>query len=81
MVYVLSFFLIGLPVLEIWILIELGSIFGFWGPSMMPISSMPVTVMVCGVSQSLVVNVIDPGVRVASVSSVDVMERTGHRSR
>ena len=31
MVYVLSFFLIGLPVLEIWILIELGSIFGFWG--------------------------------------------------
>ena len=46
------------------------------GPSMMPISSTPVTVMVCGVSQSLVVNVIDPGVRVASVSSVDVMERT-----
>lgn len=31
MVYVLSFFLIGLPILEIWILIELGSIFGFWG--------------------------------------------------
>ena len=31
MVYVLSFFLIGLPVLEIWILLELGSIFGFWG--------------------------------------------------
>ena len=31
MVYVLSFFFIGLPVLEIWILIELGSIFGFWG--------------------------------------------------
>ena len=31
MVYVLSFFLIGLPVLEIWMLIELGSIFGFWG--------------------------------------------------
>ena len=30
-VYVLSFFLIGLPILEIWILIELGSIFGFWG--------------------------------------------------
>ena len=31
MVYVLSFFLIGLPILEIWILIELGSVFGFWG--------------------------------------------------
>lgn len=31
MVYILSFFLIGLPILEIWILIELGSIFGFWG--------------------------------------------------
>lgn len=31
MVYVLSFFLIGLPILEIWVLIELGSIFGFWG--------------------------------------------------
>ena len=31
MVYVLSFFLIGLPIMEIWILIELGSIFGFWG--------------------------------------------------
>ena len=31
MVYVLSFFLICLPILEIWILIELGSIFGFWG--------------------------------------------------
>ena len=31
MVYVLSLFLIGLPILEIWILIELGSIFGFWG--------------------------------------------------
>ena len=31
MVYVLSFFLNGLPILEIWILIELGSIFGFWG--------------------------------------------------
>ena len=31
MVYVLSFFLIVLPILEIWILIELGSIFGFWG--------------------------------------------------
>ena len=31
MVYVLSFFLIGLLILEIWILIELGSIFGFWG--------------------------------------------------
>ena len=27
----MSFFLIGLPILEIWILIELGSIFGFWG--------------------------------------------------
>ena len=31
MVYILSFFLIGLPILEIWILIQLGSIFGFWG--------------------------------------------------
>ena len=31
MFYLLFFFLIGLPVLEIWILIELGSIFGFWG--------------------------------------------------
>lgn len=31
MVYILSFFLIGLPILEIWILIELGSVFGFWG--------------------------------------------------
>ena len=31
MVYVLSSFLIGLPILEIWILIQLGSIFGFWG--------------------------------------------------
>ena len=31
MVYILSFLLIGLPILEIWILIELGSIFGFWG--------------------------------------------------
>ena len=43
---------------------------------MMPMSSTPVTVIVCGVSQSLVVNVIDPGVRVASVSSADVMEST-----
>ena len=43
---------------------------------MIPISSTPVTVMVCGVSQSLVVNVIDPGERVASVSSTDVMEST-----
>ena len=43
---------------------------------MMPISSTPVTVIVCGVSQSLVVNVIDPGVRVASVSLADVMEST-----
>ena len=31
MVYVLSFFFIGLRILESWILIELGSIFGFWG--------------------------------------------------
>ena len=31
MVYILSFLLIGLPILEIWILIKLGSIFGFWG--------------------------------------------------
>ena len=31
MVYALSFFLIGLPILEIWLLIELGSVFGFWG--------------------------------------------------
>ena len=46
------------------------------GPSMMPISSTPVTVIVCGVSQSLVVNVIDPGERVASVSLADVMEST-----
>ena len=42
----------------------------------MPMSSTPVTVMVCGVSQSLVVNVIDPGERVASVSSADVIEST-----
>ena len=39
MVYVLSFFLIGLPILEIWILIELGSIFGFWGTLLLVIGT------------------------------------------
>ena len=31
MFYILFFFLIGLTVLEIWILFQLGNIFGFWG--------------------------------------------------
>ena len=39
MFYVLFFFLIGLPVLEIWILIELGSIFGFWGTLLLVIGT------------------------------------------
>ena len=39
MFYLLFFFLIGLPVLEIWILIELGSIFGFWGTLLLVIGT------------------------------------------
>ena len=39
MFYLLFFFLIGLPVLEIWILIQLGSIFGFWGTLLLVIGT------------------------------------------
>ena len=39
MFYLLFFFLIGLPVLEIWILIQLGNIFGFWGTLLLVIGT------------------------------------------
>ena len=39
MFYLLCFFLIGLPVLEIWILIQLGNIFGFWGTLLLVIGT------------------------------------------
>ena len=39
MFYLLFFFLIGLPVLEIWILIQLGGIFGFWGTLLLVIGT------------------------------------------
>ena len=39
MFYLLFFFLIGLPVLEIWILILLGNIFGFWGTLLLVIGT------------------------------------------
>ena len=39
MFYILFFFLIGLPVLEIWILIQLGNIFGFWGTLLLVIGT------------------------------------------
>ncbi|MEC7735026.1 MAG: FxsA family protein [Pseudomonadota bacterium] len=39
MFYFLFLFIIGLPVLEIWILIKLGSIFGFWGTLLLVIGT------------------------------------------
>ena len=39
MFYLLFFFLIGLPILEIWILIQLGNIFGFWGTLLLVIGT------------------------------------------
>ena len=39
MFYLLFFFLIGLPVLEIWILIQLGNIFGIWGTLLLVIGT------------------------------------------
>jgi len=39
MFYFLFLFIIGLPVLEIWILIKLGAIFGFWGTLLMVIGT------------------------------------------
>ena len=39
MFYLLFFFLIGLPVLEIWILIQLGNIFGVWGTLLLVIGT------------------------------------------
>ena len=39
MFYLLFFFLIGLAVLEIWILIQLGNIFGFWGTLLLVIGT------------------------------------------
>ena len=39
MFYLLFFFLIGLAVLEIWILIQLGNIFGFWGTHLLVIGT------------------------------------------
>jgi len=39
MFYFLFLFVIGLPVLEIWILIKLGGIFGFWGTLLMVIGT------------------------------------------
>ncbi len=39
MFYFLFLFIIGLPVLEIWILIKLGGIFGFWGTLLLVIGT------------------------------------------
>ena len=39
MFYLLFFFLVGLPILEIWILIQLGNIFGFWGTLLLVIGT------------------------------------------
>ena len=39
MFYFLFLFVIGLPVLEIWILIKLGGIFGFWGTLLLVIGT------------------------------------------
>lgn len=39
MFYFLFLFIIGLPVLEIWILIKLGNIFGFWGTLLLVIGT------------------------------------------
>ena len=45
-------------------------------PSMIPTSSIPIVVIVCGVSQFSFVKVIDPGFTVTSASSPEVTERT-----
>ena len=45
-------------------------------PSIIPTSSIPIVVIVCGVSQFSFVKVIDPGFTVTSVSSPEVTERT-----